>query len=104
MAMTPKAVRDYIAGTSEDFRTRLCHEPSCKTGINVQTITPLDDDSDSEDEEDEEEDFSHHEDNNSLLVKAWETKVFPIIRRRFRNETERKDGFCLLYTSDAADE
>jgi hypothetical protein len=29
---------------------------------------------------------------NSLLVKAWETHVFPAIRRRFRNETERRDG------------
>jgi len=26
------------------------------------------------------------------LVKAWETKVFPTIRRRFRNEAERKSG------------
>jgi E3 ubiquitin-protein ligase HECTD4 len=25
-------------------------------------------------------------------VKAWEQKVFPTIRRRFRNEAERKDG------------
>ena len=32
------------------------------------------------------------EDHYSLLVKAWEQKVFPIIRRRFRNEAERKDG------------
>lgn len=27
-----------------------------------------------------------------MLVKAWETKVFPTIRRRFRNEAERKSG------------
>lgn len=26
------------------------------------------------------------------MVKAWETKVFPTIRRRFRNEAERKSG------------
>lgn len=32
------------------------------------------------------------EDIHELLVKAWETKVFPIIRRRFRNESERRDG------------
>ena len=32
------------------------------------------------------------EDHYSLLVKAWEQKVFPTIRRRFRNEAERKDG------------
>ena len=27
-----------------------------------------------------------------LLVKAWETKVFPVIQRRFRNDQERKSG------------
>jgi len=40
--------------------------------------------------------FSRHlfvkEDHYALLVKAWETKVFPTIRRRFRNEAERKSG------------
>ena len=25
-------------------------------------------------------------------IKAWETNVFPAIRRRFRNENERRDG------------
>ena len=38
------------------------------------------------------EDDEPHEDHYALLVKAWEQKVFPIIRRRFRNEAERKDG------------
>lgn len=33
-----------------------------------------------------------HEDLHGLLVKAWESKVFPVIRRRFRNESERKSG------------
>ena len=32
------------------------------------------------------------EDLHSLLVKAWETKVFPLIQRRFRNDQERKSG------------
>ena len=32
------------------------------------------------------------EDLHSLLVKAWETKVFPVIQRRFRNDQERKSG------------
>lgn len=36
--------------------------------------------------------FSFQEDHYALLVKAWETKVFPTIRRRFRNEAERKSG------------
>ena len=43
------------------------------------------------DEESMEEDQTH-EDHYALLVKAWEQKVFPTIRRRFRNEAERKDG------------
>ena len=32
------------------------------------------------------------DDHYALLVKAWEQKVFPTIRRRFRNEAERKEG------------
>ena len=32
------------------------------------------------------------EDLHALLVKAWETKVFPVIQRRFRNDQERKSG------------
>ena len=43
------------------------------------------------DEESNEEE-STNEDHYALLVKAWEQKVFPVIRRRFRNEAERKDG------------
>lgn len=47
-----------------------------------------DEDSDDETVVDE----SANEDHYALLVKAWEQKVFPVIRRRFRNEAERKDG------------
>ena len=32
------------------------------------------------------------DDVNALLVKTWEEKGFPSIRRRFRNESERRDG------------
>ena len=31
-------------------------------------------------------------DPRNLLVKAWETKVFPTIRRRFRSEADRRSG------------
>lgn len=41
---------------------------------------------------DDKDDDEPTEDNYILLVKAWEQKVFPTIRRRFRNEAERKDG------------
>lgn len=46
---------------------------------------------DESDEEVQEED-NGSEDHYALLVKAWEQKVFPVIRRRFRNEAQRKDG------------
>ncbi|XP_014675681.1 PREDICTED: LOW QUALITY PROTEIN: probable E3 ubiquitin-protein ligase HECTD4 [Priapulus caudatus] len=45
-----------------------------------------DDTEESEVQEEPEEDYY------ALLVKAWEQKIFPVIRRRFRNEAERKDG------------
>jgi len=41
---------------------------------------------------DEFEDDDEEDDIHSLLVRAWETQVFPTIRRRFRNESERRDG------------
>ena len=52
-----------------------------------------DTESDLEDTEDTGEDSSdQNEDHFVLLAKAWEQKVFPTIRRHFRNEAERKDG------------
>ena len=46
-------------------------------------------------EEQEEEEVGsppQDEDLHSLLVKAWEAKVFPVIQRRFRNDQERRSG------------
>jgi E3 ubiquitin-protein ligase HECTD4 len=94
-ALTPKALREYVVGASEEYRTGLSNDIGARTGPHIQPVTSLDDDSDSDEDEDDvdfEEEIEHREDVNSLLVKAWETKVFPIIRRRFRNEAERKDG------------
>lgn len=31
-------------------------------------------------------------DPSRLLIKAWEDKVFPVIRRRFRSQTDRQSG------------
>jgi E3 ubiquitin-protein ligase HECTD4 len=47
-----------------------------------------------QEEQSEEEGTStpQEEDLHALLVKAWETKVFPVIQRRFRNDQERKSG------------
>ena len=43
-------------------------------------------------EEEEGPSSAQEEDLHALLVKAWETKVFPVIQRRFRNDQERKSG------------
>ena len=59
---------------------------NCK---NVISISSAESDSDEESSVTEEQQLDDH---YALLVKAWEQKVFPIIRRRFRNEAERKDG------------
>ncbi|KAL5256674.1 hypothetical protein ACHWQZ_G011808 [Mnemiopsis leidyi] len=40
----------------------------------------------------EEEVEEQRQDHYALLVRAWEAKVFPVIRRRFRNEQERRSG------------
>ena len=45
-----------------------------------------------EESEEEGSSSSQEEDLHTLLVKAWEAKVFPIIQRRFRNDQERKSG------------
>ena len=47
---------------------------------------------DSQTDDESVDDEQPNEDHYALLVKAWEQKVFPVIRRRFRNEAERKDG------------
>ena len=93
-ALTPKPLKEYCPSHIEDIRSELCHEPTANTGSHVQSITLLDEDSDSEDETETEDDghLQKQDDINSLLVKSWETKVFPIISRRFRNEAERRDG------------
>lgn len=75
--------------------------PQARSGPFQADFINLDEDSDFEDLYDEDaigidsdngELESRPETANSLLVKAWETRVFPVIRRRFRNEAERRDG------------
>ncbi len=76
---------------------RLPSSVRCPSGSGSAPIlsAPLDDESDddeSDEEDSEAEGASRKESLNSLLVKAWENKVFPVIKRRFRNDTERNDG------------
>jgi E3 ubiquitin-protein ligase HECTD4 len=63
------------------------HFPSTGPDLHTQQAN-LDTESDIDDTEDSEPSEDHY----ALLVKAWEQKVFPVIKRRFRNEAERKDG------------
>ena len=66
-----------------------CYEICLSTGPDTRTqLANQDDESDVDDTEED----PPSEDHYALLVKAWEQKVFPTIRRRFRNEAERKDG------------
>lgn len=65
-----------------------CYDNFVVTGPDSMFARLNDEDSDDETVVDE----SANEDHYALLVKAWEQKVFPVIRRRFRNEAERKDG------------
>ena len=65
-------------------------------GLSQFHMPKLDDDTD-EERDDEDEDLLEassvaNKSVNALLVKAWEQQVFPVIRRRFRNDSERKDG------------
>lgn len=69
--------------TTKSFESMLESGPLVRPGGGVQ-----------EEEEEEEGGSSSppEEDLHALLVKAWETKVFPIIQKRFRNDHERKSG------------
>ncbi|XP_076346000.1 putative E3 ubiquitin-protein ligase HECTD4 isoform X3 [Tachypleus tridentatus] len=81
----PKANKEYSTEASMDDKLPLSYTIMVTTGpesVLTGDISELE----------EVDDNQQGEDMNSLLVKAWESKVFPVIRRRFRNEAERKDG------------
>ena len=80
---------EYNSVTSLHYKRLACYENLPCTGPDTQTQQAnQDDESDIDDLEDDQSFEDHH----TLLIKAWEQKVFPTIRRRFRNEAERKDG------------
>ncbi len=96
-ALKVKSQRGYHPGAILDYKLPNLH--NCSSSGPERSFKPrLDaDDSDEEDDslvsdDDEEEDIGIKDSLNTLLVKAWESKVFPIIKRRFRNDTERNDG------------
>lgn len=87
IASVVTAQQQYNTDASCHYKVELSYENLVVSGPNTHPPPTADDDSDDEDDED-----VPREDHYALLVKAWETKVFPTIRRRFRNEAERKSG------------
>lgn len=82
------ALSEYDINASQGYKLLPCYDNFVITGPESLFTRPMEEDSDEETIVDE----SASEDHYALLVKAWEQKVFPVIRRRFRNEAERKDG------------
>ena len=80
---------EYDTGQSVNYKLRRSYTNFPLTGPDIRVITVATQEEDNEDEEGEED---MQEDHHALLVKAWESKVFPVIRRRFRNEAERRSG------------
>ncbi|XP_067256066.1 probable E3 ubiquitin-protein ligase HECTD4 isoform X7 [Chanodichthys erythropterus] len=87
IAAVVTAQQQYNSDASCHYKVELSYENLVVSGPNAHPPPIADDESDDEDDED-----IPREDHYALLVKAWETKVFPTIRRRFRNEAERKSG------------
>ncbi|XP_013380029.1 probable E3 ubiquitin-protein ligase HECTD4 isoform X2 [Lingula anatina] len=89
LGAAPKASREYNTESSLNFKLLPSYDNFTFTGPDSRTQQANhDDESDIEDSQDDQSTEDHY----ALLVKAWEQKVFPTIRRRFRNEAERKDG------------
>ncbi|XP_006894741.1 PREDICTED: probable E3 ubiquitin-protein ligase HECTD4 [Elephantulus edwardii] len=87
IAAVATAQQQYDSDTSCHYKVELSYENFITSGPDPHPLPIADDESDDDDDDD-----IPQEDHYALLVKAWETKVFPTIRRRFRNEAERKSG------------
>ncbi|XP_005729506.1 probable E3 ubiquitin-protein ligase HECTD4 isoform X5 [Pundamilia nyererei] len=87
IAAVAVAQQQYNSDQSCLYKVELSYENLVTSGPDPHPPPIADDESDDEDDDD-----VPREDHYALLVKAWETKVFPTIRRRFRNEAERKSG------------
>ncbi|KAG5840241.1 hypothetical protein ANANG_G00186730 [Anguilla anguilla] len=87
IAAVAAAQQQYNSDASCHYKVELSYENLVTSGPEPHPPPIADDESDDEDDDD-----VPREDHYALLVKAWETKVFPTIRRRFRNEAERKSG------------
>ena len=84
-----KLSSEYNSEASTHYKLLPCYENFPVTGPDMHSqLANQEDEDDVENQEDDEPTEDHY----ALLVRAWEQKVFPTIRRRFRNEAERKDG------------
>ena len=100
-ALKQKVMTRYDTESSVGLRLQKSGNPLFRAGpAPLATVVDMDEESDLDDEEEIDEcsddsDYGGGEQSesvNALLVKIWESRVFPVIRRRFRNETERRDG------------
>ncbi|XP_066272380.1 LOW QUALITY PROTEIN: probable E3 ubiquitin-protein ligase HECTD4 [Branchiostoma lanceolatum] len=90
IAMAPEAQPQYNSSTAVQYRLQLSYDNFLTSGPDMRAPLLVQQEDESDDEDGEED--LQQEDHYALLVKAWEQKVFPTIRRRFRNEAERKSG------------
>ncbi|KAI8513246.1 putative E3 ubiquitin-protein ligase HTD4 [Branchiostoma belcheri] len=100
IAMAPEAQPQYNSSLAVQYRLQLSYDNFLTSGPDMRAplLVQQEDESDDENAEEDLQQEDHfvlfvcEEDHYALLVKAWEQKVFPTIRRRFRNEAERKSG------------
>ncbi|GFO01128.1 HECT domain-containing e3 ubiquitin protein ligase 4 [Plakobranchus ocellatus] len=84
--------KEYSIEASQNYKLLPSFDNFVLTGPDTMFSRPSEEDSDDEAASSAGDESQQLEDHYALLVKAWEQKVFPVIRRRFRNEAERKDG------------
>ncbi|XP_041456057.1 probable E3 ubiquitin-protein ligase HECTD4 isoform X4 [Lytechinus variegatus] len=89
LATPQKPKKDYDVTESQLYSLPGVYADFTTSGLSPHqtALSSAQDDSD-----EEERDGDGQQDHVSLLVRAWELKVFPVIRRRFRNEAERRSG------------
>ncbi|GFR88445.1 hypothetical protein ElyMa_006100100, partial [Elysia marginata] len=84
--------KEYSIEASQNYKLLPSFDNFVLTGPDTMFSRPTEEDSDDDTASSAGDESQQMEDHYALLVKAWEQKVFPVIRRRFRNEAERKDG------------
>ncbi|XP_071497133.1 probable E3 ubiquitin-protein ligase HECTD4 [Diadema antillarum] len=87
---TPQKIRkEYDIAESQHYSLPGAYADFTTTGLSQHQGAPS---ATADDSDDDDRDGEGQQDHVALLVRAWELKVFPVIRRRFRNEAERRSG------------